>query len=80
MYRFFHECFSDPALATVIAVALILAFAMAWFVFMDRLKKRQKRQRRQRRRRETKGTVSEPAASADEQRQNPLGTQGNQEP
>jgi preprotein translocase subunit YajC len=42
MYRFFHECCSDPTLGAVIAVALILALAMAWFVLLDRLKKRQK--------------------------------------
>jgi membrane protein implicated in regulation of membrane protease activity len=65
MYRFFHECFSDPTLGTVIAVALILALAMAWFVFLDRLKKRQKHQRRERRRGEVKGKADEAKSSTE---------------
>ena len=35
MHRFFHECFSDPILGAVIAVALILVLVMAWFVLKD---------------------------------------------
>jgi hypothetical protein len=65
MYRFFHECFSDPTLGAVIAVALILALAMAWFVLLDRLKKRLKHQRRERRRREIKGKAAEAAGSTE---------------
>jgi hypothetical protein len=65
MHRFFHECFSDPTLGAVIAVALILVLAMAWFVLQDKLKKRQKHQRRERKRREMKGKVAGAPSSSD---------------
>jgi len=75
MHRFLHECLSDPALGAVIAVAVIVALAMAWFVLMDRLKKRQKRQRRERRRRDTKGKAAEPTGSTPAPGQSPVPTQ-----
>jgi uncharacterized membrane protein YciS (DUF1049 family) len=65
MYRFFHECFSDPTLGAMIAVALILGLAMAWFVLKERLMKRQKHQRRERRRREIKGKATETKSSTE---------------
>ena len=65
MYRFFRECFSDPTLGAVIAVALILALAMAWFVLLDRLKKRLKHQRRERSHREIKGKAADAAGSTE---------------
>ena len=80
MHRFLQECFSDPALGAVIAVAVVLALVMAWFVFTERLKKRQKRQRRGRRRRETKGTATESPGAAGAAGPNPLETRGSQEP
>ncbi|MEI6785629.1 MAG: hypothetical protein WCQ21_32475 [Verrucomicrobiota bacterium] len=54
MQRFFRECGSDLALGAVIAIALILALGMGWFVVKDKLEKRQKRQQRERRRRDLK--------------------------
>jgi hypothetical protein len=65
MYRFFRECFSDPTLGAVIAIALILGLAMAWFVLKERLMKRQKHQRRERRRREIKGKAPEAKGSTE---------------
>jgi len=79
MNRFFHECFSDPALGAVIVVALLLALAMAWFVLMDRLKKRQKHQRRERRRRETRAKEVESTGSTEARRQKSMETQGDRE-
>jgi Flp pilus assembly protein TadB len=65
MHRFIHECFSDPALGAVVAVALIMVLAMAWFVLKDALEKRQKRQSRERRRRETKGKAAQAKRSTE---------------
>ena len=65
MNRFFHECFNDPTLGAVVAVAIILTLAMAWFVLLDRLKKRQKQQRHERRRREIKGKAAEAEGSTE---------------
>lgn len=63
MHRFVHECLSDPALGVMIAVALVLALGMAWFVLMDKFRKRQQRLRRGRRRREAKEKAAENAPS-----------------
>ncbi len=79
MHRFFHECFNDPALGVVIAVALLLALAMAWFVLTDRLKKRQKHQRRERRRRENKVKAPESTGSTEPPRPTSSEAPGNQE-
>jgi hypothetical protein len=65
MQRFLHECISDPVLGVVVAIALILALAMAWFVLMDGLQKRQKRQQRKRARRDSKQKAAEANSSAD---------------
>jgi hypothetical protein len=50
MSRFFHECFSDPALATVFAIALILVLGLVWLVVRDKLDQRWVQQRLQRKR------------------------------
>jgi hypothetical protein len=63
MHRFVHECLTDPALGVTIAIALVVALAMAWFVLMDKFKKRQQRLRRGRRRREAKDKAAEGAPS-----------------
>ena len=67
MQRFLHECLSDPVLGVVVAIALILALAMAWFVLIDGLQKRQKRQQRRRARRDTKQKAAEATSSAKSQ-------------
>ena len=54
MSRFFHECFSDPALGVVIAVALILVVVLIWLVLRDKLRQRRVHQRLQRKRGEIK--------------------------
>jgi len=60
MSRFFHECFSDPALGAVIAVALILVVVMTWLVLRDKLKQRRAQARLQRKR----GQIKEERANA----------------
>ena len=54
MIRFFHECFSDPAVGAMIAFALIIALVLAWLVVKDKLKRRRLRQRMEHKRGETK--------------------------
>ena len=54
MNRFFRECFSDPALGVVIAVALIFAVVLTWLVVRDKLKQRRVQGRLQRKRGEIK--------------------------
>ena len=54
MSRFFHECFSDPALGAVIAVALIFVVVMTWLIVRDKLNQRQVRNRLQRKRSQIK--------------------------
>ena len=68
MHRFLHECLSDPALGVVVAIALILALAMTWFVLIDGLKKRLKHQQRKRSRREVKQKAAEATGSTEEPR------------
>ena len=67
MHRFLQECISDPVLGVVVAIALILALAMTWFVLMDGLQKRQKRQQRKRGRRDAKQKAAEATSSAKSQ-------------
>jgi len=59
MQRFFHDCFSDPALGAVVAVALIIGLTMAGFILKEKLEKRKKDQQRRRRRREVKEKAAE---------------------
>jgi hypothetical protein len=53
MHRFFHQCFSDPALGAVMAVALILVLTMVYFVLKEKWQKRKRYQKWELRRRET---------------------------
>ena len=54
MSRFFHECFTDPALGAVIAFALIVAVVLTALVVKDKLKRRRSRQRQSHKRGETR--------------------------
>ncbi len=57
MQRFFHECFSDPFLGAVIAVALILALTMAFFILREEWRKRRRYRKWERRVQETREKV-----------------------
>ncbi|MGO8928934.1 MAG: hypothetical protein ACLQU3_18860 [Limisphaerales bacterium] len=52
MSRFFHECFTDPALGAVIGFAFIFALVLTWLVVRDKLRQRQLRRRLERERSE----------------------------
>ena len=52
MNRFFHECFTDPALGAVIGFAFIFAVVLTWLVVRDKFRQRRVRQRQGRKRRE----------------------------
>ena len=60
MNRFFHECFHDPALGAVIAVALIIVVVMTWLVVRDKLQQRRVQERLHRKR----GQIKEKRAKA----------------
>lgn len=64
MHRFFHECYSDPALGAVMAVAFILVLTMACFILKEKLQKRNKLQLWERRRRELKQRAGKSDASS----------------
>ena len=65
MHRFLHACLSEPALGVVVAIALIVALVMAWFVLIDGLQKRQKHQQRKRSRHGTKQKAAEAKSSTE---------------
>jgi hypothetical protein len=60
MSRFFHECFSDPALGAVMAFALIIVVVMTWLILKDKINRRRFRHRMERRRGDNKERRARP--------------------
>ncbi len=44
VYRFFHECCTDPLLAAVLGLAVLLALGMAAAIAREKLERRRRRQ------------------------------------